>query len=433
MAENTFKINGIEYEFECTIKNNDGEASYNKYAVKNMRIVEDLFSPFLTGDIALVNSYELLEEEFLIKGDGNDKITIKFKPKDDKNNDEFDYEFVPIIDYNIGNSDTRSDNYKTFKLIDSNTIPFREKVPYNKTYTGKVGDILKEIFIELLGEELVDKENWDSCDIFISYTPPNTFRYNDLVKYLMPSLCSKENDLYVKSFLRFDRKKRKFFLKKLTKIFSENDDLAKESFIISDVGGNSETINPNNPPAGAEYAAYLNQLKNFQISTPLYDWNNDYFTNYLVHGYDPMMGQFRMKKIEFEDLKKDWKELFVDVFKSIGGKPKPYLPISEDGKKRFKNIKTPYPIEDNVKIVMSEICNTLIFYNLQCSFHILGSGKRSTGTFVDIAKTGNKSIKSDGKLLGRWLVTSVVHEFFGETYKNIVSGCKTYVGPESKI
>lgn len=433
MAENLFNINGIEYEFECTIKNKDGETSYNKYAVKKMQIVDDLFMPFLYGNIALVNSYELLEEEFLIRGDGSDNIKIKFRPKEDKNEDIFEHDFVPIKDFNMGNLDTRADNYRAFTLVDSNSIPFQEKIPYNKSYKGKVGDILQEIFIELLGEEMVDKENWESCDFSISYTPPNIFRYIDILKYLMPLLSIKENDLYVKALLRYDDQKKKFYLKKISEIFSENNDLVKESFIVSDVGGNNETINPNNPPAGPEYAAYLNQLKNVQISTPLYDWNNNYFMNYMVHGYDPMMGQFKMRKVEFEKLKKDWKKLFVDVFTCIGGKPKPYLPISEDAKKRFKTIKTPYPLEDSVKAVISEVCNTLIFYNLQCSFEVVGSGKRSAGFFVDIVKTGKEIIKSDEKAFGRWLITNVTHEFLGETYKNTIIGCKTYVGPESKL
>jgi hypothetical protein len=432
MAENLFKINGIEYEFECTIRNKDGETSYNKYAVKKMQIIDDLFDPFTSGNIALVNSYDLIEEDFLIRGDGTDTIKIKFKPKDDDEND-FEHVFVPIKDINMGNIDTRADNTKAFILIDINNVPFLEKVPHNKTYKGKVGDLLREIFIEVLGEEMVDVDNWESCDFSLSYTPPNTFRYIDLVKYLMPFLCIKENDLYVKALLKFDNKNNKFYLKKISKIFSKNNELAKEAFIVSDIGGNNETINPNNPPAGPEYAAYLNQLKNFQVSTPLYDWNNNYFLNYMVHGYDPMMGQFKMRKIEFEKLTKDWKELFVDVFPCIGGKPKPYLPISDDAKKRFKTVKTPYPLEDSVKAVISEICNTLIFYNLQCSFEIVGSGKRSAGGFVDVVKTGNETIKSDEKAYGRWLVTNVTHEFLGETYKNIIVGCKTYVGPESKI
>lgn len=433
MAIDKFKINGIDYEFECTIKNKDGETSYNKFAVKKMRIVDDLFDPFLSGEIAITNSYDLIEEDFLIRGDGSDTIKISFKPTEDNNNDKFEHIFIPIKDHNIGNIDTRADNYRAFTLVDAHTIPFQEKVPYNKTYSGKVGDILKEIFIEVLGETLVDKENWESCDLSLSYTPPNTFRYWDLVKYLMPLLCIKEDNLYVKGLLKFDDNENKFYLKKISDIFAENSKPTNEAFIIHDLGGLNDTGNLNNPPPDFEYAAYLNHLKNFQVSTPLYDWNNNYFINYMVHGYDPMMGQFKMEKVDFEKLKEDWTKLFVDVFTSIGGKPKPFLPISDDAKKRFKTIKTPYPLEDSVKIVKSEICNTLIFYNLQCSFQLIGSGKRSAGNFIDVVKTGKETIKSDEKSFGRWMLTNVTHEFLGETYKNNMIGCKTYVGPESKI
>jgi hypothetical protein len=430
---NIYSINGIEYDFECTIKNKDGEAKFNKYAIKRMNIVDTLFDPFLTGDITFANSYDLLEQDFLIRGDGSDTITIKFKPQNDKNADVFEHTFILNLDLNSGNTDTRADNYKTFLLLDEHIAMFNNNIPYNKRYSGNVGDIMKQIFIEVLGEDKVDLENWEPCDFRLSYTPPNTFRYWDLIKYLMPFLCSKEENLFVKCFLKYDEINKKFYLKKISDLFNENDKRVTEAFIISDVGGDTETINPNNPPSGPEFAAYLNQLKNFQVSTPLYNWNNDYFLSYLVYGYDPMLGRFKISKIDFENIKQEWEKLFVDVFSLIGGKPKPFLPNNESITSKYKKIKMAYPLEESIKAIISEICNTLIFYNLQCSFQILGSGARKAGGFVDVVKTGKEIIKSDEKSFGRWFVTSVSHEFFGETYKNTILGCKTYVGPQSKI
>jgi hypothetical protein len=84
-------------------------------------------------------------------------------------------------------------------------------------------------------------------------------------------------------------------------------------------------------------------------------------------------------------------------------------------------------------MVEAEMYNTLTFYNLQCTFSNFGDTRRKSAKFIDIFKTKDEIIKSDEKLLGRWLVTEVRHVFFADIYKNDLLCCKTYVGPQSNI
>jgi hypothetical protein len=435
---NTYEINGAEYDFEAILKCGDNEVSLTKMAIKRLTIRDCIFDPFKSGNIVIANSYDVLEEEFILRGDGTETIKIMFKPtpndpptEAESDEQKYEHTFLIVNDMNFGNPGSRGDNLRYYELVDVDMLPFCNNIPYSKEYRGSVGGILRQIFEEVLGEDSVNEDEWEDGDFFLSYIPPLSFRYIDLLHYMMRLYYVKDGDINVKGII--NHVDGKYELRSISKIFSENKDLMLDAFIISDAGGDTETTNSNNPPPEVEYSTYNNHLKNFQVSTPLYDWNSNYFINYLVYGYDPMLGIHKIRKINFDDLREKWKEAFVDVFKAEGGKPKPYLPTSEGSETRFKKIRTPYPIEYSSALAEAEICNTLIYYNLQCSFESRGYGARTSGKFVDVVKTGKDEIKSDEKSIGRWFVTEVTHEFVGETYKNTFFGCKTYAGPNSDI
>jgi hypothetical protein len=430
MAE-IFKINDVEYEFECKLSNPDGqEVSFTKSAVRGMTLVDNVFDPFTSGTISIANPYDFIEDKYFMRGDGRDKIHIMFKTKDGEEKVEND--FIIIDDADNVNPMVRSENIKTFTLIDSEAIPFMDNVPYGKSYSGKVGTIIQEIFIELLGEDLVDKDKWEEGDFIINYIPPTTFRYIDLLRYLMRLYYGKDEEIYVKGFLF--REDGKFTLQFISKIFSKNNDNTLEAFPLGDLSDKIDTSNVNNPPSGPEVKEYIGQLRSMSYSTPLYDWTKDYFLNSLIIGYDRIMGQSKIQKLKFDDVKEKWTKKFVDVFKSIDGKPKPFGVVNNTTNTRFKYYKFPYAVEDGVKLVEAEMHNNLTFLNLQLSFSNIGDVKRRSNRFIDIFSTrGNTELKSDEKILGRWYVTEVRHNFFADLYSNQIFACKTYIGPRSNV
>jgi hypothetical protein len=107
--------------------------------------------------------------------------------------------------------------------------------------------------------------------------------------------------------------------------------------------------------------------------------------------------------------------------------------LNNTAPKKFKHFKLPYPLENNIGIVESELNMSLIFYNLQVYFSNMGDTFRKSGKFVDIYKTKKQKLKSDEKLLGRWFITEVRHVFINDTYFNELYCTKTYVGTTSKI
>lgn len=441
MAE-TFKINDIDYECEFKLSNPDKqEISFTKSAVRGMTLIDNVFDPFLQGTISLANPFDFMENEYFLRGDGRDEFLIKFKPVESKNwkDAEFEHTFVVVDDSDTVNPVTRAENFKTLNLLAKEAVPFIDKIPYGKTFSGKIGDILKDIFKEVLGEEMVDEKEWQSGDFEITeYYPPATFRYMDLIRYFMRLFYAKDDDIYVKGFINHDSKSKKFQLKLLSKIFKEHKQNELEAFLVGDLVTDIGFDNPNNPPSGPKTGEYISMLKNIGYSTPLYNWTTEYFINSLVIGYDKILGQQKIRKIAFDDIKKKWQKRFVDPFTAKGGKVKPFAIKNKTTDERFKRYKFPYPVEDGVKVIEAEIHNALTFYNLQLSFSNIGNTARSAGKFIDVVSAKKpmkdpKSLKSEGKVLGRWFVTEVRHVFFADLYTNQIFATKTYIGPNENI
>lgn len=438
MAE-IFKINDIEFECEFKLKNSDDqEVTYTKSAIRGMVIIDNVFEPFMNGNISVANPFDHMEREFFIRGDGRDKFLIKFKPKKElfkPGEEQFEHTFVVVDDTDVGNPLARSENYKILNLLSIDAVPFIDKIPYGKIYTGKVGKILKDIFIEMLGEDRVSSDIWQEGDFELTYSPPATFRYMDMIRYLLRIYYAKDGDMYVKGFINLDKKTNKYQLELLSKIFKDNKNYEMEAFAVGDLISQVGFNNPNNPVGGTPTSEYASALKNFGYSMPLYNWNSDYIINSLVIGYDKMLGQQKIRKLDLEEVRKKWKDKFVDSFKAKQGKPKESLVKNKSTDKRFKRYKFPYPVEDGVKIVESEIHNNLTFLNLQLNFTNIGGTHRSSGKFIDIftPKKGDQDFKSHQKILGRWYVTEIRHIFSGEIYTNAIYATKTYIGPNAKI
>ena len=436
----TFKINDIDYECEFKLSNPDNqEVSFTKSAIRGMTLIDNIFEPFMNGSISIANPYDFVENEYFIRGDGRDEFLIKFKPVESNfKNEGFEHTFVIIDDSDTVNPITRAENFKTFSLVAKEAIMFMDMVPYGKVYSGKIGDILKDIFKELLGEDMVDEDNWESGDFELTYYTPATFRYMDLLRYLLRLFYAKDDEIHVKGFIQYDDETKKYRFDLLSKTYKNHKDNEMEAFIVGDLVTDIGFENPNNPPSGPEVGEYIGGLKNIGYSTPLYSWTSDYFINSLVIGYDNTMGQQKIKKIDFEEIKKKWSKKFVEIFKSNSGQVKPFAIKNNTTDKRFKRYKFPYSVEHGVKIVEAEIHNALTFYNLQLSFSNIGSTSRSSGKFIDIVsskklKNDKDALKSDEKILGRWYVTEVRHVFFADLYNNQIFATKTYIGPNSKI
>lgn len=434
-----FKINGADFECEFQIKDENDEVKidFTKSAVKGLDLSENLLEPFTNATIMINNPLDLVESAHLTRGDGRDKFSFSVKGKDASDSDKLEYDFVISNESNQASKTDRTANYKVYNLIDINYFKLNEPIPYGKRFRGAVGDIIKSILKDIVGEDIVDEENFEPGDNVIDLfpehiLPPVSQRYSDLLKYLLRIYYMEDDGLYVRGFLTFDRSKKKYSLLPITKIFKENKDNTIEAFGASDFSDKSAS-NKNNPPPDTQTNKYLSPLYNTNLSTPMIDYSNTYFLNIAASGYDPILGEHGVREVRLKDIKDKWKEKFVDVFSSAGGKPKPFLPLNKAKTEGiFKTFSSPFPLEKARNLAEAELTANMTFYNLQLIINNLGDTKRTSGKFIDIFRQ-DKEQDVDKKLLGRWLVTKVRHEFVGDSYQNTLQCIKTYVGPGAKI
>ena len=218
-----YKINDIEYECEFKLTNSDGqEVEFTKSAIRGMTIISNVFEPFESGTVSIANPYDFIENEYLLRGDGRDEFKIMFRVKDQPEDKKYENTFIITDDSNSGNLETRAENIKTYVLVDKKILPFLEDIPYGKVFSGKIGDILKDIFKDLLGDDAVDEDVWESGDFDITYTPNTSWRYIDFINEMLHYFYAKDGDINVKAFLNYNRIDEKFQFPLISDIFKDN-------------------------------------------------------------------------------------------------------------------------------------------------------------------------------------------------------------------
>lgn len=427
MADIT-EINGTKYEYEYKLSNSDGEVKFNDTAVQSFDIVDNFFDPFVSGTIIIANPYNFIESSFLLKGDGTDIFNIKLNPVSERDK-VIEYEFVVVSEQNYIDDATALKNKKTYFLNSKDAYDLRAVFPYNQRCRGNAGIVIKEILEKFnlpVGDmepgDLIIKDNPE----FI--IPSLSYRYIDLLYYILQYYYYIDGDIAVKGFLR--KVDGEYTLQILSKLYEDNKKLVAETFISDDIAS-SPSVNPNNPEATADTKRYTGSIVSNNLLSPFTDISNTFFMNTIVTGYNSHLGESQIVEIRIKDIRDKWAKKFVDVFTSVGGRVKGFLNLNkikiEDG---FKIIRLPGNTYDNAKIVEAGIINDLTFLNLQLNINVVGDTGRRPGTFIDVKKLKNEKTESDKKLLGRWFVTSVRHVKLLNTYRNEIYSVKTYAGPE---
>jgi hypothetical protein len=434
------KINEVPYQYIFSLTNADGhEIHLTKSAIKGFNFVENIFQPFISEAFIIISDpLSYIENNYLTRGDGRDLMKIVLKPDGAPPEEVIEFEFILGDEVAIVNANVATANLKKYLLVDKNYQLLNETIPYGVKFNGPVGDIIKNILKDKLGEDVIGEFEPGNHIIDINpefIIPPISYKYTDLIYYLLKIYYYLDEELPVRGILYYDRKKKKFNLQPLSKgFFTKNKELARESFGLGALteGVKANTNNP--PPEKAKFTTQTGGIKSYAFTTPLASHTNTHFCNALVNGYDPILGEHVITQVRISDIKDEWKKKFVDVFSSLGGKPKPFLVLNKHKKKNyFKTYNSPFLPDKNANIIKAEMTNALTFYNLQIIFNVIGNTKRTAGEFIDIFKGKDEKEKVDGKILGRWFVTSVNHQFLYEIYRNEVMAIKTYVGPDTKI
>jgi hypothetical protein len=427
MADIT-EINGTKYEYEYKLSNADGEVLFNDTSVQSYDILNNFFDPFLDGVVVIANPYNFIEAKFLLKGDGTDIFKIKLTLQSDRSK-TIDEEFVVVSEQNFIDDATALKNKKTYNITSKDAYTLRAKFPYGQRCRGNAGEIIKDIFEKLeLKVDKIEPGDFIIRDNPEFLIPSMSFRYLDLLYYMLQYYYYIDGDIATKGFLR--KTPNGYNMQIFSKLFSDNKKLVVETFTSDDIAS-SVSPNPNNPKATADAKRYTSSIVSNNLTSPAAQISNNFFMNTLVVGYNSILGDSEMVQLRIADIKSKWSKKFVDVFTSVGGKVKAFLNLNkiktEEG---FRVIRLPFSTYDSVNIVEAEAMSNLTLLNLQLNINVVGDTGRTPGTFIDVTKNKNEKAKSDEKLLGRWFVTAVRHVKILNTYRNEIYCVKTYAGPE---
>ena len=492
-APNKFKINGVDYycyfeiskeetptdDIHPTKVNPTNKIRLTKSAIVNLDIQENLFEPFCSGSITINNPFDYIEDNHYTTGNGDDYLHMELCNWEERQLNPklgLKYTFVITDESNSVSKTDRSNNFKTYKLLDKNYAKLNEQIPYGKKYptaamiaTGElsVGACIKQVLIDALGPEVIGPQ-WHNGSHNIGVTngqfpglqgnisSPLNWRYSDLLKYLLQinySLGGEGQTLPVQCMLYFDRYIQKYSLDPIDAMFKDNGALAIEAFGLGDLTGNVDEktevsnkgsnrsgTNKNNPKdSKVPVNVYEGMLKNANVTTPMINYGDEFFIDYSTGYYDQQTGTGGQIQTSLEDVVPEWKETFVNVFKLVGGMPEPFVPYNKIRGRTVKTMVCPFERDQIQNIAKAQMVSNLTFLNLQLTIDNSGSTNRRPGTFIDLFKlTESKEgvSFSDGKVLGRWFVTKVHHRFFKDSYENVMQCVKTYVGPgmpESEI
>ena len=428
-----FVISGNNFSWKLTFAGGGGsKADFSKTQVRGMNITETMFEPFYHGSITFVDPVNVIEDSVLSRGDGSEKVTIDFMPSEMSQSEAVKFDFVLNGETNNPALNSRLNAFKTYHLLDANYFKLNQPIPYGERFRGKVGDILEQIF----KDKGLPTGEWSSgaheVDIFPEHIlPPTSYRYSDLVKYLMRINYNADGDGYgegtaVRS-LYWDRKGGKYVFKPLNKIFQSPAPI--ETFVCGEFPDGGSNAN-NSGSGGPSYVSSM--LKASDLTTPMLTYSNEYFMNYLVTGYDPQLGEHGIREIRIEDVKGKWeKEIVSGLGGNLGGAGKAFMPLNKAKKQElFRTFSLPFSLDKSAKLAEAEMIGNMTFFNMELCVRQDGHPARTAGAFVNVSSAA-KATDGDAKLCGTWLITKCTHEFIQDSYYNTVNGIKPALGPGS--
>ena len=485
--DHIFPINGSDFFCKFILRGSEsfiserddggniGALDFSKSAIVSMDIQDNFFEPFTSGSFTVNNPFDFIEDNVKLTGDGNDLLEVTLEDTSKRTTDELEplfleqefrkktralkYKFVVLDENNNTSKTDRSNNFKTYTLLDESYYKLHQAIPYGKRYNGLVGDIIQEV-LEEFGFE-IDTDRWEPgnhrIDVFPEYIiPPSSFRYSDLLKYLLKIYYYKDGTagLPVQGILKQERTEDietvgKFTLQPLTKIFENNKKLVIEAFGIQDLIDTdiAEPSNPNNPTGGdfVPVNKFTGQLKNTNLTSPLTKFVDNFFINYTAESVNQFTGAHVKDIIRFNDdtnedrIREKWIKTFVECFECVGGTPKPNFDFDKRTIKKFKSYRMPFEPKKVKDLAIAQLVSNLIFFNLNLNFDCIGDTNRRAGTFIDVFRKGtSKKVKNpdlpagltDPKLLGRWLLCKVRHRFIKDKYQTVLQCVKSCIGPD---
>jgi len=354
--------------------------------------------------------------------------------------------------------------WSTNKLLPSNIIPSEATDSQKLVNTGKA---IRGLLTEALRNysPVVFTNDWDTGSSKIFYTAPANYTAYDSLSYLLKKHVSTQigtdngSDPCILDRTRFTNK---WSLTSYSTLFSRaiNTNSVLPKMVVPTAGSLQREIITLSQQGGSDSDGYTFVLPQTPYNSNLPNTNfKDPVTSYIqninfvdMSTIDSMQEMVStpcysnnltnktfsvdFKNNDIQNVKDYIGKNYSNKFK-LYSKPDTLLTLNKT-KTEALAVKNTYSYSPDKQSQLAEGRNFLLvsslYYNTSVNFTVLGSPIRQAGTFIGIQRaSGSVLDEFANKLLGQWLVNSVVHHFTDSDYTNDITAFRVHANSNIDI
>ena len=448
-----------EYTFRITIINSAGNITIlKKSSIRSLRINDNIFNPFHTGTLDIVNDHNVLENSdtsFHFLGNGSDFMYLEIIPSNasdafaislhcivtntlDKNDGNSQHKQIDFVEY--GQYMMNAQYCNIFDLKKS-TGP-NSYLNTNAASSAPTGDWIKRIINKVFksapddmslfdvdpqsGQPMFDAEG--SSKINISMYASMT--YEKLLTYIMQKHTHNNSPCV----LTHDRTSKKFQLISLQRLFEQHEKYTTEVLTYGDPRQSSNSRPSVEFKSSKVHFGQESQIDRFKVIEPSAAFGADHFANEAVSSFSRASGTFtyNMQSLSKNNFLLAYETMFVKPFLKLfsSNLVTPNLHRQALSNNTWVDTTHTQPAAVGETERMNSKLASLLYMNYTYMISLPGNTGRQSRTFVDVYKQAQSSdtptSRDDLNKLGRHFVTNVTHIFTQDTYTNQLETVKPY-------
>ena len=447
-------FNNREYTVRIAILNSKGKIGILKKSVIRSLIINDnIFNPFHTGTLNMVNDHNILDSLFL--ANGSDVMYLDIIPSNAS--EAFAISLRCIVTENLNKKEGES-TYKQVEFVEYGQYIMHAKycsifdlkkstgpnsyLNTNAASSAPTGDWIKRIINRVFESEPDDMSLFDvdaqsgqpmfdaegSSNINISMYASMT--YEKLLTYIMQKHTHKGSPCV----LTHDRTSKRFQLMSLQRLFEEHEKYTTEVLTYGDARQTDASRPSVEFDSCPVHFGHESQIDRFTVIDPSASFGTEHFSNEAVSCFSRAAGTFTydMKSLSKNEFLKTYERMFVTPFKSLfaSNKVVPNFNTQSLSNNTWVDTTHTQPAAIGETERMNSKLASLLYMNYTYLISLPGNTGRQSRTFVDVFKQAQSAdaptSSDDLNKLGRHLVTSVSHIFTQDTYTNQIETIKPY-------
>lgn len=452
-------FNNREYTVRIAFLNSKGDIIIlKKSAIRSLRINDNIFNPFHTGTLEVVNDFNVLENSdtpYQFLGNGSDVMYLDIIPSNaseafaislqcivteslDKQEGNSQYKQVDFVEYGqyIMNAkycsifdlkkSTGPNSYLSTNAASSAPTGDWIKRIINRVFEGEPDDMSLFDVDTQSGQPMFDAEGSSSINVsmYASMT------YEKMLTYIM----QKHTHQGSPCVLTHDRTSKKFQLISLQRLFEEHKKYTTEVLTYGDARQTDASRPSVEFDSCPVHFGHESQIDRFKVIEPSASFGTEHFSNEAVSSFSRAAGTFTydMKSLSKNEFLKTYERMFVTPFKSLfaSNKVVPNFNTQSLSNNTWVDTTHTQPAAIGETERMNSKLTSLLYMNYTYLISLPGNTGRQSRTFVDVFKQAQSAdaptSRDDLNKLGRHLVTSVTHIFTQDTYTNQIETIKPY-------